>query len=145
MKNILFHLPTVELDSESLVDPVSFLADTVPPLSLAFKHRDEDNPSFSDALSSHLIQQMFADAMSTKVKELEGQSTWSVVSHPLNTKVLPSMWTFKIKCFPDGWFQKAKAQFCIHGDQQVAGIDYFDTYTPVVSWVTIHLLLILWI
>ena len=43
------------------------------------------------------------------------------------------MWMFKIKHFSDGWFQKEKAQFCVHGDQQVAGIDYFDMYTPVVS------------
>ena len=43
-----------ELDNELLVDPVSYLADMVHPLSLAFKHHDEDNSSCSDALSGPL-------------------------------------------------------------------------------------------
>jgi len=39
------------LDNELLVDPMNYLADMVHPLSLASKHHNEDNPSFSDALS----------------------------------------------------------------------------------------------
>jgi len=101
-----------ELDNELLVDPVSYLADTVHPLSLAFKHHDEDNPSFNDALSRPL-QEVFSCAMSSEVKELKDQTTWNVVPRPVNTKVLPGTWTFKVKRFPDGRFRKAKAQFCV--------------------------------
>ena len=43
-----------ELDNKLLVDLISYLADMVHPLFLAFKHHDEDNPSFSDALSGPL-------------------------------------------------------------------------------------------
>ena len=75
------------------------------------------------------------------MKKLEPHTTWNVDPRPVNTKVLPGTWAFKVKRFPDGHFHKAKACFCVQGDQQVAGISYFETYAVVVSLVTIHLLL----
>ena len=38
---------------------------------------------------------------------------------------------------------KLKARFCTHGDKQVEGIDYFDTFAPVINWTTERLMLIL--
>jgi len=52
---------------ELLVDPVSYLADTFHPLSLAFKHHDADSHSFSDALSGPLCN-VFSNALSNEVK-----------------------------------------------------------------------------
>ena len=39
--------------------------------------------------------------------------------------------------------KKLKARTCAQGDQQVKGIDVFDTFSPVVSWSTVRLMLIL--
>ena len=39
--------------------------------------------------------------------------------------------------------KKFKAHFCAQGDQQLEGIDFFETYAPVVHWTTVCLLLIL--
>ena len=36
-----------------------------------------------------------------------------------------------------------KARFCAHGDQQLEGIDYFETYAPVLQWTTDQLMIIL--
>jgi Reverse transcriptase (RNA-dependent DNA polymerase) len=57
--------------------------------------------------------------------------------------VLPSVWAFKCKRFPDGLVRKLKARFCVRGDCQIDGVDVFDTFAPVVSWQTVRLLLIL--
>jgi hypothetical protein len=57
--------------------------------------------------------------------------------------VLPSTWAFKCKRFPDGTVRKLKARFCVRGDRQKEGIDYFDTFAPVVSWQTVRLMLVL--
>ena len=57
--------------------------------------------------------------------------------------VLPGTWAFKRKRFPDGRLRKCKARFCVHGDKQVEGVDYFEMYAPVVQWKTVQLMLIL--
>jgi hypothetical protein len=54
--------------------------------------------------------------------------------------VLPSTWAFKIKQFPDGTVKKFKAQFCAHSDRQKEGIDFFESWKPVVHWYTIQVL-----
>ena len=51
--------------------------------------------------------------------------------------ILPSMWTFECKCYPDGLIEKFKARFCARADRQVEGVDYFEMDAPVVMWVTI--------
>ena len=57
--------------------------------------------------------------------------------------ILPSTWAFQCKRYPDGSIRKLKARFCAHGDKQVEGIDYFDTFAPVINWTTVRLMLIL--
>ena len=48
-----------------------------------------------------------------------------------------------MKCYPDGLVKKLKAHFCAHGDQQLKGVDFFETYAPVVQWTAVRLMLIL--
>ena len=57
--------------------------------------------------------------------------------------VLPSTWAFKIKRYPDGRVKKFKARFCARGDQQKEGIDYFETWAPVVHWSMVGIVMIL--
>ena len=57
--------------------------------------------------------------------------------------VLPSTWVFRIKRFADGTLRKLKARFCVRGDRQLEGVDFFDTFAPVASWTTVRLMLVL--
>eukprot|EP00804_Cyclotella_cryptica_P020131 CCRYP_014912-RA/>CCRYP_014912-RA protein AED:0.34 eAED:-0.30 QI:0/-1/0/1/-1/0/1/0/430 len=68
---------------------------------------------------------------------------WEVVDRPEGANVIDSTLAFRIKRFPDGLIKKFKARFCVRGDQQVHGIDFFETYAPVVQWKTVRLMLIL--
>ena len=36
---------------------------------------------------------------------------------------------------------KHKARICAHGGQQIFGVNYWDTYSPVVNWISVRLLL----
>jgi hypothetical protein len=50
---------------------------------------------------------------------------------------------FKCKQYHDGSDRKLKARFCVCGDKQVEGVDYFDNYAPVVTRTIVQILLIL--
>ena len=60
-------------------------------------------------------------------------------------KVLPRTWVFCCKQYLDGSVQKLKARFCARGDKQIQSVDFLDTFTPVVNWTTVHLMIILMI
>ena len=53
------------------------------------------------------------------------------------------IWSFKRKRHPDGTLKKHKARLCCHGGQQQWGLNYWETYAPVVSWSSIRFLLTL--
>ena len=36
---------------------------------------------------------------------------------------------------------KYKARLCAHGGQQKLGVNYWETYSPVVNWINVRLLL----
>ena len=58
-------------------------------------------------------------------------------------KVLPCKWAFKLKRFPDGSVNKFKARFCVRGDRQVEGIDFWETWSPVGQWSTVRTMMVL--
>ena len=106
---------------------------------------DPDTPNFAEAMRGE-HRESFIEAMGNEIQELEKHGTWDLVkrtSVPEGANILPGTWVFRIKRYPDGRFRKTKARFCVRGDKQVEGVDYFETYAPVVSWSTVRLLLCL--
>ncbi|KAL7526552.1 hypothetical protein ACHAXR_001541 [Thalassiosira sp. AJA248-18] len=70
--------------------------------------------------------------------------TWKFVERTPDMHVLPcSTWAFKIKRFPDGLVKKFKARFCVRGDQQKHGINYWETWSLVVQWPAVRTIMIL--
>jgi Reverse transcriptase (RNA-dependent DNA polymerase). len=60
-----------------------------------------------------------------------------------NVKTIKAVWSFKRKRKPGGTLIKHKARLCAHGGMQVYGEHYWDTYSPVVSWMSIRIMLTL--
>jgi len=78
-----------------------------------------------------------------EIETLEKIGVWDVVDCPEGVNVIDSTWTFKIKQHPDGLIKKFKACFCVQGDHQAHGVDFFEIYAPALQWATIRLMLIL--
>jgi len=129
-----------------MTDPVTGLLECSDPLIYAAMARkmDPDNPRYHEAMSGP-DSELFREAMVTEVTALTKKNTWTLVprSSVINHKVLPGTWAFKRKLFPDGHVRKCKARFCVRGDLQKEGIDYFETYAPVVQWSTVRALLVM--
>ena len=87
----------------------------------------------------------FYDAMEAEMSTLEAIDPWEIVPRESvgDRNTLDTTWAFKVKHFPDRSVRKQKARICVQGDQQDHGYDFFATYTPVGSWNTFRILLIL--
>jgi hypothetical protein len=104
---------------------------------------DPDTPRLHEAMRGEHRDDFLA-AMGKEISELEAHGTWSIVrkeSMPLGSNLLPSTWALKIKRYPDGRMRKNKARFCVRGDKQIAGVDYFESYAPVASWSTVRMVM----
>ena len=62
---------------------------------------------------------------------------------PPKHKVWRAVWSHRRKQRPLGEIYKYKSRICADGSQQTYGIDYKETYAPVVSWSTVRILMIL--
>jgi hypothetical protein len=126
-------------------DPDSQTQESWDPLALAAKAQDADADTFSfQEAMNHPDADGFWKAANDEIKTLtETMKVWDEVPRESWMNVLPSTWAFRIKRFPDGMIRKFKARFCARGDRQIHGVDFFDTYAPVVSWTTVRLMLML--
>ena len=102
----------------------------------------EDNPTFKEAMVGPDAAG-FIQAMEIEVRTLDALNAYSLVPRPSNHKVISGVWAFKRKRYPSGLVRKLKARYCARGFEQQKGIDYFETFAPVVMWITVRLLLIM--
>eukprot|EP00957_Ditylum_brightwellii_P130143 9927187-Ditylum_brightwellii.AAC.1 len=58
-------------------------------------------------------------------------------------KQLMLIWSFKRKRHADGSLSKHKARLCYHEGQQQWGINFYETYVPVVGWESVRTMLIM--
>ena len=104
---------------------------------------NDDNPSYDMAMRGP-FQAEYYEAMRLELTTLASEfKCWDLVPRQPGMNVLPSTWAFKVKRYPDGSVKKFKARFCARGDRQLEGIDYFETWAPVVQWSTIRIVMII--
>ena len=120
------------------------IANYVHPLFLKAKAlaSAEDNTNWNQAMNGDAADHYW-QACKNELATLEKIKSWEVVDIPAGKHILGSTWAFKLKRFPDGRPKKYKARFVARGDQQIAGVEFNETYAPVVQWTTVRMMLIL--
>lgn len=82
-------------------------------------------------------------AMQQELEALESNGTWTLQPLPDGKKPLGCKWVYKMKHNSDGTIERYKARLVILGNHQVEGIDYTETFAPVVKMVTVRLVLVI--
>jgi len=82
-------------------------------------------------------------AMDKEIATLEQARTWIDVERPLGKNVVGSKWVFRLKRKADSMIKKYKARLVARGFTQQYGVDYYNTYSPVVKLISFRTILAL--
>ena len=87
----------------------------------------------------------FHKAMIKEIDDHERRGHWVLILRseiPPGTPILAAVWSMRRKRRIDTQeIYKYKGRLTIHGGMQVHGVNYWETYSPVVRWSTIRLIL----
>jgi hypothetical protein len=66
---------------------------------------------------------------------------WDLVPRPRGSNVVTSKWVFTHKSLSDGTFGRYKARWVLRRFTQRPGVDYDETFNPVVKPTTVRMVL----
>jgi hypothetical protein len=84
---------------------------------------------------------LWKDAVKDQLDSLVKNDTWTLVPLPPGKRVVIPIWVFTVKRDGKGNIIKYKARCVANGKTQQWGVDYFETFSPVVKLPSIRILL----
>ena len=117
---------------------------------VSYKNLSFSVVTFTSQLSSVEIPKNVQDALKIpewkevvleKMRTLEKNKTWEVVTLPKGKTTIGCKWVFTIKYNSDGSLQRYKACFVAKGFAQTCEIDYSKTFSPIAKLNTVRFLL----
>ncbi|XP_033220901.1 uncharacterized mitochondrial protein AtMg00820-like [Belonocnema kinseyi] len=107
--------------------PVAFLADTIP-------------MTYEEVMASPDTEK-WKQAMQEELEALKKNETWLLLKLPRGKRVIGCKWVYSIKRSANDNSIRYKARLVAKGYAQQKGIDFFDTFAPVVRYESIRILL----
>ncbi|BBG96746.1 transposable element gene [Prunus dulcis] len=139
-------------DSDSCMDKFN----AIPPAALPLPQSTRDSESSElpheslvgnlnvcvpTKLHDALSNPKWMDAMNNEMDALNKNKTWDLVPLPRAKKVVGCRWVFTLKHKADGSINRYKARLVAKGYTQTYGVDYLETFAPVVKLNNVRVLL----
>ena len=74
--------------------------------------------------------------MREEIQALRANRTWTLVSFHPSMTVVGSRWVYKIKRRSVGSIERYKAHLVARGFNQQEGIDYSETFSPIIKFLS---------
>lgn len=107
----------------------------------AFKCTNHFDPNSVNEAFARNDANLWKDAMKDEMRSLDENRTWNLVELPQGRKAIKTKWIFKTKRDENGKILRYKARFVAKGCAQKYGLDYVETFAPVVRYSTLRLLI----
>ena len=95
---------------------------------------NDDPRSYREAMNGPNTA-LWKAAADVEMDSLKKNKTWELVDLPPGKNAIGSKWVFKTKLNSNGSINKHKARCVAQGYAQQHGIDYDETFAPVVKYV----------
>lgn len=106
----------------------------------AFVLESDEPQDYEDAIHSK-YKDLWQTAMNDEMCSLNKNKTWQLVDPPKHRKIISNRWVFRIKKLPDGKTDRYKARLVVRGFTQRYGVDYTETFSPVVKFSSVRSIL----
>ncbi|GJX69194.1 putative RNA-directed DNA polymerase [Tanacetum coccineum] len=90
------------------------------------------------SLKEAILDKNWIEAMNNEIEALFRNKTWVVVDLPPNMKTIGCKWLWKIKYKSTGEIERYKARLVAKGFSQRDGINFEETFSPVVKMVIVR-------
>lgn len=109
-------------------------------MAMALLVFDEEPKSYKEAVMSD-DSEKWLSAMEDEYNSLLENNTWILVEKPADQKVIDNKWIYKVKKNPGTSTERFKARLVGRGFTQEYGIDYLETFSPVVRFKSLRAIL----
>lgn len=100
---------------------------------------EEDPVSYNEAIRRR-DSSKWLEAMKDEINSLDKNNVWVLVDRPTGVNIVTNRWVLRIKRKPNGTIDRYRARLVARGFTQVQGLDYNETYAPVVNMTAVRLL-----
>ena len=129
VSNILQERLRTKSSSEAnIVSSCAFLASSAEPCNYDQAIKSDENNEW-------------LKAMQDEYDSLIKNQTWILVDAPKDQKIVDNRWVYRVKRNPDSTVNRYKARLVARGFSQSYGVDYTETFSPVVKFASIRTLL----
>lgn len=99
----------------------------------------QTKPFIPTTLNQALRDEKWRNSMSDEFNAVQRNHTYDLVPPKPHHNVIPTTWIHTIKYLPSGTIDMHKSRLVARGDTQQYGLDYAETFSPVIKSTTVRL------